>query len=201
MKDTIEKIPFPLLLGLFLLYLGFQYYQFAYQPDSVLGMKKVQVEQQKKVIEQLRDKVNRAKEFYATLDVKKTELRSVNQQLESMKASLSNEIDIPGFIKMAVTEASRVGLRVASIKPAELKVGELYAEQAFEMKFTGVYLQLLVFLDRLASLERIIRVDNFDVVRTSSAAATYVEVAGSIQLKAYRYVSSSADAKPKAGGP
>ncbi len=200
MKDTIEKIPFPMLLGVFLLYLGFQYYQFAYQADSPLGLKIQQVNGQKQAIEALRDKVRRAKDFYATLDSKKAELRTTNQELESMKATLSNEIDIPGFVKMAVTEASKVGLRVLSIKPTELKVGELYAEQAFEMKFQGVYVQLLVFLDRLAHLERIIRVDGFDITRVGPSSAAYVEVAGTLQLKAYRYVTSNADAKARGDG-
>jgi hypothetical protein len=119
--------------------------------------------------------------------------RTLALQLNELKATLSESLDLGAFIGTVVKEADKVGLSVQGIKPSENKEGEYYTEQAFDMGFHGFYVQLLVFLDHLAGLERIIRVDKFTIKSTSPATSQYVDLEGTLQLKTYRYKGTDAD--------
>ena len=132
-------------------------------------------------------------EFFQTLEKRRVELRSLAKELEGLKVTLSETLDIGALIKTVVGEAAKVGLSVSSIKPTDLKESEYYSEQSFALSFHGVYVQLVVFLQRIANLERIIRVDNFDMRVVSSPTAQYVSLDGTLQLKSYRYKASKAD--------
>ncbi len=209
LQALVAKLPLTLILTLFLASLGLEFYTFKTDATSELGVKRAQWQANKASIEGLKAKAKIAHDFYNGLDVKVTEIRTLQGELENMKSSLSNELDIPGFVKMVVTEASKVGLRVLSIKPTALRTTDLYVEQAFEMSYQGLFAQLLVFLDRLAKLKRIVRVDSFDVKRLGSATSNYVEIGGVVQIKAYRYedntgktlsAAPATGAAPAAGG-
>jgi hypothetical protein len=69
------------------------------------------------------------------------------------------------------------------------------------MDFRGVYLQLLVFLERLANLERIVRTENITMHPVSSQKAAYVELEGKLELKTYKYQGSKADDLVKVSAP
>ena len=72
-----------------------------------------------------------AEEFYKSLNVKREQIRIQADQLSEKKAIISEEVDVPAFIKMLVTEAKRVGLSVYSIKPAKENKEQFYIEQNF----------------------------------------------------------------------
>ena len=199
-RELIEKIPVPVLMILGLAYLGYDYYDFTTSPSSPLIQKTTQIASAKKEIQVLGEKVKKAQEFFRSLDAKRAEIRGLAQQLDQMKTTLSDKLDISVFIKMLITEAAKVGLRVLSIKPTESKKHEYYVEQSFDVNMRGVFVQLLAFLDRLSSLERIIRVDGMDVKRMGSSLAPYVELAGTLQVKTYKYLGSKADDLAKSGG-
>jgi Tfp pilus assembly protein PilO len=119
------------------------------------------------------------------------------QQLEQMKARLSDQLDVPAFIKLVSNEAARVGLRVVGIKPGEPKPHSesFYTEHPFDLEFRSVYPQLLIYLNRLATMETIVRVDKFSVGSAGSPTAQFVELSGKIELKTYKYLLSTADEK------
>jgi Tfp pilus assembly protein PilO len=192
-REILDKIPAMLLLAAILGYLGYGHYVFVTDPASPLLQKQAQVvaaENQKK---DLQAKLKAAQEFFLTLEKRRLELRALAKELEGLKVTLSETMDIGGLIKSVVTEAGKVGLTVSGIKPTDLKESEYYSEQAFAMGFHGVYVQLVVFLERLANLEKIIRVDDFNMSVVSSPTAQYVELEGVLQLKSYRYKASKAD--------
>lgn len=200
LRDKIEKAPLSLIFAMVLAYFAYDYLSFTSDAESPLISMQAQVERIKKENSQVQAKIKAANEFYKTLDQKRAELRSLALELDRMKATLSEELDFPAFMKMVVTEARRVGLGVVSLKPTESKGHEFYVEQAFDLSFKGLYLQLLVFLERLSNVERIVRVDNFDLKRVTSSLGPYVELQGTIQIKTYRYRGSKADTVAKAGG-
>lgn len=199
-KDLLGKIPVLPVFFLGLGYFAYDFYSFSSDGASPLMQKRAQVTAIRAENTKLQEQVKKAQEFYKSLDRKREDLKALAQQLDQMRATLSDSLDIPQFIKMVITEAGKVGIRVLSIKPTESKKHEYYVEQAFDVSFRGVYLQTLVFLDRLASLERIIRVDNFDIKRQGSSLSQYVELGGTIQVKAFKYLGSKADDLVKTGG-
>jgi Tfp pilus assembly protein PilO len=193
LKDILSKIPAVALLAAYALYLGYDYYEFTHDASSPLIQKQSQVDDAKKQSLDMQDKIKKAKEFYANLETRRGELRALALQLNELKATLSESLDLGVFIGTVVKEADKVGLQVQGIKPSELKESEYYTEQSFDMGFHGFYVQLLVLLDHLAGLERIIRVDKFTIRSSSPATAQYVDLEGTLQLKTYRYKGTDAD--------
>jgi type IV pilus assembly protein PilO len=198
--DILEKLPVVPLLFVYAGYLGYEYYTFTQDAASPLQLKQVERTKASDEVRSAQTKILQLESFAKNLDQKRSEVRGLATKLDEMKAVLTEDLDIPEFIKLVVTEAKRVGLTVVSIRPTEQKQYEFYGEQAFELAFKGVYVQLLVYLERLSSIERIIRVDDFDVKATGSSTSAYVELAGKIQIKTYRYRASSADALVKEPG-
>ena len=198
LKEILSRVPVVLVLAAYLGYLGYDYYTFTNGDDSQLAQKRTQIENMRKDNAKLAEKFKSAQEFFKTLDVKKTELRLLSQHLDDMKATLSDDIDIPSFVKMIVYEASKVGLKVQAIKPIGTKAHEYYTEQVFDLNFRGVYVQLLVFLERISKIDRILRVDTFDIKRVGANDQSYVEIEGKVQIKTFRYLGSKADEVVKA---
>lgn len=192
-KELLEKIPVTVVLLLYLGYVGWDYYDFTTNESSPLIMARKEVEDSKAANARLQAKVNEGENFLKSLDAKRVELRGLASQLESMKGTLSENLDLPEFMKTVVTEARRVGLFVVSVKPTGSSEKEYFGEQTFDFAFRGVFVQLMLFLDHMANLQKIVRVDNFNIKPRSSSAGRYVEIDGTVQLKVYRYIASKAD--------
>lgn len=193
LRPLLEKIPLVPALLLYGAYLGYDYYAFQSDPGSALNHKQQQIQIAKQETTLTQEKARKAKEFYQTLEARREELRKLALQLEEAKASLSEQMDVSSFIKMVVGEAKKVGMAVDGIRPTDSREKEYYLEQAFELKFHGVFVQLVVFLERLANLERIIRIGQFHVKPVTPASAAYVQLDGTIELETYKYRGSKAD--------
>jgi Tfp pilus assembly protein PilO len=199
LKEIIPKVLLPLFV-LGLAYLGWDYYDFMMGVNSPLVEKSARIKAMSEENVRIREKIKQANEFYSTLKRKRVELRALATQLDEMKTSLSDDLDVPNLIKMVVAEATKVGLKVMSLKPTTIKTSEYYAEQSFDLMFHGAFAQLVLFLQRVSNLERIIRVDNFDIRRNGPSNSLFVEINGTVQLKAYKYLGSKADEIAKSGG-
>lgn len=193
LKDILNKVPLTLVVFLVLAYHGYLYWEFISAPESELVSTQTRSQQLEASNQALDKKIKDAEEFYKNLDKKREEIRALAVELDDMKATLSEEIDIADFIRMVVTEAKKVGLSVKSIKPTVMNQRDFYDEQVFELSFRGVYVQLFVFLERLAKANRIVRMDDFKLKRAGPSTAPYVELEGTVFLKAYRYRGSRAD--------
>jgi Tfp pilus assembly protein PilO len=192
-NEVVEKIPISLLLVAYLGYVGFDFYNFQNDPGSLLLQKKAEVVTLKENNGRAEIKLKQYQEFVRNLETKKTELRKLAQELQEAKASLSETIDIPAFMKLAITEAKKVGLTVSSLKPGESRAKEYYAEQDFSLTFKGVYIQLVAFLDRISNVTQIVRVENLNLHAASPAQGKFVELSGDVRIQAYKYVGSKAD--------
>ncbi len=119
-----------------------------------------------------------------------------------MKSTLTENNDIPSFMKLVLTEAKRVGLMVTSLSPLPSLTKQYYIEQPFDLSFQGVYIQLIAFLDRLAQSERIVRVDDFTVKpRGNTAKANrFVELEVTIKVRTYVYLGTPEDEVATQGG-
>jgi Tfp pilus assembly protein PilO len=193
LKELLKKIPVSMLFALFVVYLGYQIYSFYNDNTSPFNQKKLQITQSRTENAQVQNKIKQLEEFYKSLDQKRTELRVLAKQLQDLKGTLSETIDIPLFISMVLSEANRAGVTVMGIKPTESKTSEFYAEQDFQLDFKCVYIQLLVFIEHLAQIERILRVDNVELKPVGPSTSNYVEIGGNIEIKSFRYVGTQAD--------
>ena len=193
LSEILERFPFIWVFIGFLAYVGYQYYEFTTAPDSKLQVAHSQIEAKERERVDYETKLKAAKEFYRTFEVKRVQLRDYTLQLQSLKSTLSDRVDVPLFMKSLVQEAEKVGLVVSALKPSGQVKRDYYMEQSFDLSFSGVYVQLLVFLDHLANLDKIVRVENFDIRRKGSATAPYVELTGTVQVLTYSYLGTKAD--------
>ncbi len=183
-------------------YLGWDYYSFTTDSTSPLGEQQAIIEQKKAEITEKETRLTAAKEFFANLEKKRDELRALSTELATMKSTLTENLDIPAFMKLVLTEAKRVGLTVTGLSPLQSQPKEFYIEQPFDLTFQGVYVQFIAFLDRLAQAERIVRVDDFAVKPrgTAARASKFVELEGSLKVRSYVYVGTKEDVVANQGG-
>ena len=199
-RDLVEKIPIVPILLAYLGYLGWGYYEFENDASSPLKAKEAELRAAEDNVAKLETRVKQTKEFLKNLENKRIEMRRLAQELEDTKATLSESLDVSLVMKIILTEAKRVGITVISITPREQTRQENYAQQVIDLTYKGAFVQVVAFLDRLSSLQKIVRADNFIMKPTSDKAARIVELEGSIQIKVYRYLASRADELAKQGG-
>lgn len=198
LQNMLARIPLVPVLVVYACFMGWSYYSFATDPASALQQKAQSLQQIQQQVATEQEKVKKAREFYQTLQQRRTELRALALQLEQAKATLSEEVDVSSFIRMVVGEANKVGMTVMGIKPTESSEHEYYVQQPFELKVRGAFVQLRVFLHRLSELERIVRVGKLSLKPIDSADSQYVLLDGSMELETYRYRGSHADELGKA---
>lgn len=195
MKNLLERIPWSLVAIAYIgIGIGFlDLYPFFEGDDSPLKKKQAEVQDLDLELAALRKKVQSGREFVASLEQKKSDLRKLVGELAEMKGSISDETDIPAFITMISTEAKKVGLMVLGIQPQAPKHSEYYDEQPFDLEVRGVYVQLLVLLERLANTQHIVRIENLELKPVGSQTARFVELVGKLQVKTFRYAKGKAD--------
>lgn len=176
-----------------LVYFGYDYYSFTSTTDSPLAQKKAVLSSKIAEGTKIKAKINDAKEFYRTFEKKRVALRDLTIQLDSLKSTLSDRVEMSVFIKTVVQEAEKVGLTVLSIKPLGQEKGNFYLQQSFDLTFSGVYVQFMLFLDHIANLERIMRIENVELKRIGKPTDAYVEISGKIQVRSYSYLGTKAD--------
>jgi Tfp pilus assembly protein PilO len=191
--EILKKIPWFLILVMWIVFLAYDYYDFEQGSDSQKQQKKTQVKAKETERETLQVEIKKAKDFYDSLETNRKELRKLAQELSDMKTTLSDNIDVSEFLSLVDQEAKKVGLIVKSLKPGEKRTKDYYVEQSFDLNFQGVYAQFLVFLDRLSQTSRIVRVDNFAVKPIGSQRAKYVDLQGQVELKTYYYLGTKED--------
>lgn len=197
MKQLIHVI-----FALLLVYLGWDHYSFLSDESSELGQKVSQITQKNAAILVSEKKLADAKDFYRNLERKRAELRALSNELSTMKSTLTEAPDPPGFMKLVLKEAKRVGLTVTSLSPLPSQTKQYYIEQPFDLAFQGVYVQLIAFLDRLAQAERIVRIDDFTVKPRNAASrgSRFVDLEGTIKVRSYVYLGTQEDEVASQGG-
>jgi Tfp pilus assembly protein PilO len=196
LTEFLAKIPGNFILVAFLAYLGYSGYQFKYSPTSDLHLKENDVLTAKGDITRLKQKVKEVNDFLNSLSAKKQQLRQIAQDLENTRATLPSNVDSSAVVSAILTEAKRAGIRVNDYSPPTgSKLNEFYAEQEFTVRSSGVFFQYLIFLDRLASLQQILRVSgaDFNLASGVSAESSYVRLNCEFKIKAYSYIESPAD--------
>ena len=193
LAEALNKIPVGLLALGYFMYLGYQYYEFTQSPDSPLLQTQTRIAGLTSDNDKLKKKLKEAQEFFASLDQKRVEIRELALKLNQMKTSISEEVDVPGFVRQIMSEGKSIGLVVTGLKPDREIKKEFYVEYPFTLKFRGVYVQLLVFLKKISDMKRIIRIGDVAVKPSGPQTAKYVDIEGQFQVLTYIYAGSQAD--------
>ena len=101
------------------------------------------------------------------------------------------------MIKLLINEAKKIELKVEKIEPGKKNPKEFYSEQEFKLDIRGSYQQILLFVQRVSSLQRILRIEGFSFkpVATGSSSA----ISAQLSVRAYQYSMSKEDQIGKGG--
>lgn len=202
-RDFLEKAPVGLLLAAFAAWIAWDTYSFITDDASPLVTLEARTVALRGENDRMRKQISDNRDFLKKLDLKKLELRALAQQLDQMKATLSETFEVAPFMRMVDTEANRVGMVLNVFKPVKTVTAEYYTEHQFEMTFSAAFAQLLVFLERLSAAEKIVRIDDYELKRTAPpgkvayAGQPIIDLSGKMLLRAYSYKGSSADEAAK----
>jgi len=193
-REFIDKVPWLFLMLGVLSYVGYDYFViFQSDPSSPMVVKRTMVSNTQRDVKKLSAKIKEEEQFAAQLEQKKVELRQLATELDNLRGTLTDDLDIAGFMKMTVTEAKRVGMEVLSLRPSSTVERELFVEQPFGFKFRGQYPQILVFLSRVAKKRNIVKIMDFDLAVKGNNADQHILIEGTVNLSAFQYRRSKAD--------
>jgi Tfp pilus assembly protein PilO len=193
LNKTLSRLPIIPLAVLYCGYLGYSYYDWMNSADSELGQKKASLVSSRKELDAQKAKLKTGEEFYKNLDALRSRIRTLTAELDGSKATLSGDIDIANFVRMITLEAKKLGMSIKGIKPEADAKREYYVEVPFSVNFRGAYVQTLVFFDRIAKFQQVIRIGDFSLRPTGNVFTKYVELEGQVKLIAYKYLGTTAD--------
>jgi Tfp pilus assembly protein PilO len=195
-KIIFNKIPIGLLSFLYVAYLSVSYYAFENDSSSPKVLKKNQISELHKTETVLQKKIKDLTQFAKILDEKKGSVRELAIQLQDVKNSLPETINIPDFMKSILIEAKILNLSLSSFTPAGIDKKEYFSEIKFTLDYRGAFVQLLAFLQRLSNLSRITQIGKADFKRKMQVGK-FVLLEGQIELKTFQYTGTIADSLGK----
>ncbi|NDD92660.1 hypothetical protein EBZ37_11295 [bacterium] len=196
--DALKRFPSMLLLVCYLGYLGYQFYEFEYTDAGEAQKQQLLVKQADDELEGMRKKKKEGEAFLKSLDAKKEEIREQARKLAGYQGALSEAADIPNLLKILLTEARKLEIRVDRMEPGRKSQKEYYLEQEFKLDVRGSFQQILLFMLRISQMQRILRVGNFNLrVSPVSLSSRAVTLVSSLSINAYQYTVSKEDALSK----
>jgi type IV pilus assembly protein PilO len=147
--------------------------------------------------QQLATELTVARAQVAELARFRREMAELQAKLDLLKAKLPTEKETPGLYKAVNEAAQAAGLGVSLFQPREPKPRDYVAEIPITVTAEGGYHQLGQFFERVAGLERVVKVAEMKLVGlTKSRSALRAE----LTLATFMYRDAPAGA-PKPGAP
>ena len=210
-KEMIEKLTW----GTVILVVGAGAAYFWFTVDRTpVENKKNEINATNGRIEIAKNRIKEAEEFERNFEVRKVEYQKLLKTLQATQSSLPSEFYLPDLLADILDEAKKVGLEIDSFHPNNKEEQkEFYSMITFQVQVKGSFLQIFVFLDRLARMKRLVDVNKLTLLKDaakeniklgvlngdlSAKVASSAEgknssgVSFDVQLVAYRYNGSSA---------
>jgi len=148
--------------------------------------------------QQLATELAQARAQVAELQRFRREMAELQAKLDTLKAKLPTEKETPGLYR-AVSEAAQAsGLGVSLFQPREPRPKDYVAEIPITITAEGGYHQLGQFFERVAGLERVVKVGDLKLTGlTKGRTALRAEMT----LATYMYRDAPPPAKPGAPAP
>ncbi len=160
-----------------LIVLGGGFYYFKYQ-----GMMKT--------ASRLQDEIRKNEARLADLKKKEKEIEKVREEVAKSREELKyyltflpDQKEIPVLLENISLVGSEVGLENILFQPQAEKQYEFYASVPIRLDLAGTYHQLGVFLDRISKMDRILKVEDLNLVRQANSQNLQV----SCTLYTYRF--------------
>jgi type IV pilus assembly protein PilO len=120
------------------------------------------------------------KQFENRMPDLERQIGSLKQQLEIQKRIVPDEREADQFMRLMQTEAAQAGIEIRRYTARPVSTKDYYAEVPFEMELDGPFFGVVNFFERVANLERIIKV-------TSIRMASVREPRNARPKKVYKY--------------
>jgi type IV pilus assembly protein PilO len=188
-----ERIPFSLLVALYLGFLGYQEYDFKTGDSSGLSARQKQLKVAKDLKDKARAKLNGLDEFAKKVDENKARVRALVLELQAQKEGVPEKINLPELLKVFVIESKKAGLSIDAINPHGAARKDFYVEYPIDLKVTGGYTQFLSFFEHLENLKQIVNIQKFEFSPKDKDS----HLTGALELVAYSYLGTVADTMGK----
>ncbi len=161
-------------------------------------------------ISKLKGEITKIKEEIQTQEKAKKEktnlqaqIKELERELQVLRSKLPEEKEIPGLLS-SVNEIGRLnGLEFLLFKQDNAVRRDYYSEIPVQVQVTGPYHQVALFLNRVATLDRIVQVSKLRLDKYKSVGTTG-HLEASMQATTYKYETEplpKAPAKPGAKPP
>ncbi|HTO71717.1 MAG TPA: type 4a pilus biogenesis protein PilO [Myxococcota bacterium] len=152
----------------------------------------------------LEQDITSARAVANNLDAFKKKREELGQQLEAALEKLPESSDLPALLTNISSLGKKSGLEIQTFKQGKKVDRGFYSEQQIELEFTGVYHDIALFFDRVASLSRIVNLTDLTFTVANEAGESPTLKVKGIAATFYFNDSSKRAATdkdaPKAGG-
>ena len=194
MIEKLKGFPFILIFVAYAVYLGFQWNDLQTAPEGPVMQHQVKMKAIHDEVTVMKKKLDEGQKFLKTLDVKKEELRAQVKKLLEFQGALSEALDVPSLVKILLTEAKKIQMKVDRIEPGRRSPKEFYVEQEFKINVKGTYSQIVLFAQRISQLQQILRIESFSIKPSSTATSrTGTQLDGQLSVRGYQYTPSKED--------
>jgi Tfp pilus assembly protein PilO len=170
------------------------YYYFTLDQSEIENRKSSIVELQSQIV-QHKAKIEEAKKFELEFEQRKKGYATTVAKLQEMQGALPKQFFLPDLLNDIVGETKRVDLDVTSVSPdPKEEKKELYSTLGVNLEARGSFLQFLVFLDRLATMKRLVGVasivldrDGESTIMVDGSRVPFPALRAKIRIVAYRY--------------
>jgi type IV pilus assembly protein PilO len=146
--------------------------------------------------EQLATELAQARAQVAELQRFRREMAELQAKLDLLKAKLPTEKETPALYRSISEAAQAAGLGVSLFQPREPKQRDYVAEIPITVTAEGNYHQVGQFFERVAGLERVVKVGEMKLIGLTKARSV---LRAELTLATYMY--RDAPAPPKPGAP
>ncbi len=126
------------------------------------------------------------------------EAADLERQLDTLKERLPGEKEVPPLFRALTDAAFQSGLAVSLFQPREGKIHDYYVEIPIGMMAEGGYHELGRFFERVASLPRVVTIDDIKVTGLSKSKNS---LRAELTLATYQYRPVGSPPAPKPGQP
>ncbi len=126
----------------------------------------------------------------SNLQAYRNQLQLMNERFGNMLKQLPAKNEMPGLLEEISKTGTSVGLKFELFAPQPEIAHDFYIELPIKISVVGTYMQLALFLSRVAEMNRIVTLHEFDIVGVSSEDKKTVsedELVMNITAKIYRY--------------
>jgi type IV pilus assembly protein PilO len=140
----------------------------------------------------LRQTFSNKKAMAINLPAYKRQMVEMNQTFGSLLRQLPNSTEVPDLLVDITQAGLGRGLNFVLFKPGKERKKGFYAELPINLKVTGTYHELALFISDVSALPRIVTIGNISLTKGKKAAGDQLTLRA--VAKTYRYI------KPGEGG-